>query len=254
MLTVELRGRLGNQMFQYAICRTVAEKNNYNFYVSKEKNGTGQNISDFFDLEMGKIDYTHINFYFIEKQNQEYDESIFNINDNTRLIGFFQTEKYFKENEDKVKSWFKVEKTEDVVAFQTKYPIDEYCYIHFRGGDYKEWCNGEKLLSKVYYEKSIQKIKEINENAKFVVITDDIVLAKEYFKNIDIVSNDLFLDFKLLYFSKYCIIPNSSFSWWASWLSEKKFVIAPQCWLNYNNQALGFEPIDIKSNKFFYIC
>jgi hypothetical protein len=28
----------------------------------------------------------------------------------------------------------------------------------------------------------------------------------------------MMVDFKILYFSKYTIITNSSFSWWASWL------------------------------------
>ena len=27
MITIDLIGRLGNQLFQYAVCRTVAEKN-----------------------------------------------------------------------------------------------------------------------------------------------------------------------------------------------------------------------------------
>jgi hypothetical protein len=37
----------------------------------------------------------------------------------------------------------------------------------------------------------------------------------------------MMVDFKILYFSKYTIITNSSFSWWASWLSnDKEIVIA----------------------------
>jgi hypothetical protein len=61
------------------------------------------------------------------------------------------------------------------------------------------------------------------------------------------------VDFKLMYNSKYCILSNSTFSWWSSWLTEKEISIAPNNWLNYNNPELGFHPIDIKTDKFLYV-
>jgi hypothetical protein len=40
-------------MFQYAVCRTVAEKNGYDFHISRDENSHGQNISNYFDIDMG---------------------------------------------------------------------------------------------------------------------------------------------------------------------------------------------------------
>jgi hypothetical protein len=250
MITPFLRGRLGNQMFQYAVTRIVAEKNNYNFYLPREKNGNGQNISDYFDLDMGVVD-GNIQHKYDENQNQFYDPNLFNIPDFTLISGFFQTEKYLLNNEEEIKKWFRINKNEKIESFLNAYPVNEYCYIHFRGGDYKDM--PDWLLPKKYYDDAINKIKEINSSLKFLVITEDIHLANEFFNNIPIISNDIMIDFSLLYFSKFCIIPNSSFSWWASWLSEKEATIAPLGWINYNKNDGSFWPLDVKSNKFIYV-
>ncbi len=247
MITPFLRGRLGNQMFQYAITRIIAEKNNYNFYLPKEKNGNGQNISEYFDLDTGVIDGNILRRYE-ENPDQNYDPNLFSILDFTLISGFFQTEKYFLGYEEKLKQWFNVKKTNKVEEILNKYPIDEYCYIHFRGGDYKDMPNWS--LPKKYYDDAM---KEIDGNLKFLVITDDIEYARQFFTDIDIISNDMMVDFALLYYSKFCIIPNSSFSWWAAWLSDKEKTIAPLGWINYNNQNGTFWPSDVKSNKFIYV-
>jgi hypothetical protein len=63
----------------------------------------------------------------------------------------------------------------------------------------------------------------------------------------------MMVDFKILYFSKYTIITNSSFSW-ASWLSnDKEIVVLSNNWFNYNRPQFGFSPVDIKTKKFEYI-
>ena len=246
MITPFLRGRLGNQMFQYAITRIIAEKNNYNFYIPKEKNGNGQNISDYFNLETGVID-GNIQRRYEENPDQNYDPNLFNIFDFTLISGFFQTEKYFLGYEEKIKDWFKVKKTNEIEELLNKYPINEYCYIHFRGGDYKDMPNWS--LPKKYYDDAMNEIGDF----KFLVITDDIEFANNFFVGVDIISNDIMTDFALLYYSKYCIIPNSSFSWWAAWLSDKTKTIAPLGWINYNKQDGTFWPSDVKTSKFIYL-
>lgn len=255
MITIELVGRLGNQMFQYAVCRTIAEKNNYKFFISKENSGHNQNISNYFDLDMGEYDGSNILYTYREDTlKQQFDANIFNIPDNTIINGYFQTDKYFYNNKDIIKTWFKIEKNNKVNLILNQYPIDDYCYIHFRGTDYKEWDGGKRFLPIKYFNDAIKLIKNYKNNIKFLIITDDIVSAKEYFSEYDVISNNMLDDFKLLYYSKYCIIPNSSFSWWASWLSDNKIItIAPNNWLNYQMPEQGFYPYDIKVDKFTYI-
>jgi hypothetical protein len=235
MITIELKGRLGNQMFQYSIARLIAENNGYNFYLTKEKNQNKQNISDYFNLDMGNADGLIRNIY-IENGDQIYDPNLFNISDFTSLSGFFQTEKYFLDHQEKIKDWFKIKKTNEVQEILNKYPIDEYCYIHFRGGDYKDMHNWS--LPKKYYDDAMKKISG---NLKFLIITDDIKLASEFFPNIAIMSNDMMVDFALLYYSKFCIISNSSFSWWAAYLGRMKNkdlqIVLPKKYSNLNEDS-----------------
>ena len=98
MITIEMRGRLGNQMFEYATCRSIAEKNGYNYHIL---NFVGKQIMRF-NLPMGQIDNNNtIHQYscndftpYIQKNNvapKEYWEML----DNTNLTGYYQHAEFF---------------------------------------------------------------------------------------------------------------------------------------------------------------
>lgn len=251
MITVQFEGRLGNQMFQYAVCRVIAEKKGLDYYIPDTKY-LGQNIQDFFLLETynnkNGTNKNPISYKYVEGE-EKYD--IFEISDGTKLIGYFQSEKYFKGFEDKIKSWYKIKMDDKTQELLDKYPVNEYCYIHFRGTDYVVQDNWFLPIS--YYKEAMKIIEREYNKKKFVVITDDIENAKKYF-DCDIISNNMMIDFKLLYYSKYSIITNSTFSWWTTWLSDKVITIGPDCWLNYNKKYLGFKPPGIYMiNKIRYI-
>jgi len=129
--------------------------------------------------------------------------------------------------------------------------VDKYCYIHLRGTDYKNYTHW--FLNSDYYYNSIKYVREQNPDISFLIITDDIEESKKIFPNFDCVSNEMMVDFNLLLNSKFLIISNSSFSWWAAWLKDKEVIVAPNNWINYNKPELGFYPKDIKTNEFYYI-
>lgn len=268
MISVYFNGRLGNQIFQYLAVRLSAYNSNTKYFVprnSEEGNNLSRNCSKFGYFEMSNpsnphywigdklfdIDFGEIDGELTINQNEG---SLDNVSDNTFLTGFFQSENYFMDKKDLIKTWIpirteNIEKTKNLIQ---KYPIDEYCYIHFRGGDYKEIHHWYLPIS--YYKDAYEKIKEVKSDLKCLVITDDYEEAKKFFPDYDIVSNDMEVDFCLLYQSKYTIIPNSSFSWWASWLNDDNIItVAPERWFNYNKGEGEFEPSNIKSVKFTYI-
>ena len=253
MIKISLQGRLGNQMFQYSLIRLIAEKNNFNFTLtSKEEIGIQNHISNFFpDLYLGKEDGEIKYTVFEDSAIQKYNPDLFNISDFTFLNGFFQSDLYFTEYEDKIKNWFNVLLDNETKKLIDKYPIDKHCFIHVRGTDYSQ--NLHWLLGENYYRNAIQNFKKKYPNISFLVITDDIEYSKKILPDIECINNNMMVDFKLLYFSKYKIISNSTFSWWASWLSNDTITIAPNYWLNYNHPELGFYPIDIKTTKFEYV-
>lgn len=249
MITVKFKGRLGNNMFQYALCRLIALKNNYNYFIP-EDNTRCSDFFKYFDVDKGIAD-GHIKSFYKEDVIQTFNKNIFTVQNFTELEGFFQSEKYFSGHEDFVKSLYKPLNNEIVDAIKEKYDINEYCYIHFRGTDYKnihQW-----FLPISYYQKAMEIVKEKTNISNFLIITDDPQHAKTIFPDCDIISNDTMVDFSLLYHSKCCIIPNSSFSWWAAWLSDKDLIIAPNKWFNYNSTSTQFDPIDMQTEKFLYV-
>lgn len=271
MISVYLNGRLGNNLFQYVFCRIAAVKQNCNFYIPKNKDEsisfyrfcsqkllkpleiscesnphywTGEGL---FNIDCGVND-GYINSFVG-------DININNVTNGTLLIEFYQSDYYMLEYRDIIiNDWLKFNENVKINSKELleKYNVDEYCYIHLRGTDYKTI--PQYFLPISYYTKSIDYIKSIKPDMKFLVITDDIEHSKLMFPNFDIISNSTEIDFYLLSQSKYKIIPNSSFSWWASWLSEKNEVtIAPNNWFNYNSKIDTFLPSEIKTSFFKYL-
>jgi hypothetical protein len=270
MISVYLNGRLGNNLFQYAFCRIASTKQDCNFYIPKNKEESisfygdcSRKFNKHFELpnesnphfwtgeKLFEIDFG-INDGFISKCIG--NVSVENVTNGTLLVDFYQSDSYLLEFRNIIlNDWYKFKKSvvDDSISLLDKYNVDEYCYIHLRGRDYKTI--PQYFLPIDYYIQGMKKIKEIVPNIKFLVITDDIEQSKIMFPDSEVISNTTEIDFYLLSKSKYKIIPNSSFSWWASWLSqENKMTIAPNNWFNYNSGA-EFSPNGIKTSFFNYI-
>lgn len=254
MISISLKGRLGNQIFQYTICRLIAHINGYNFYIPEkgEPSTEGTHLKNFFEnLNLGLKD-GDIKFHIYEDISQQsYTPNIIKLPDYTHLNGFYQCPKYFEGYENLIRSWFTLTLNDESKNILEKYNINKYCYIHIRASDYK--FHNHWYLKQDYYQKSMDFIKNKFPNISFVIITDDIDDSKELFPDVDCISSDMKTDFLLLLNSKYTIISNSTFSWWAAWLKEKEMVIAPNYWLNNNKPELGFYPVDIKTKEFIYL-
>ena len=239
MIEPTLFGALGNQMFGYAVARTVAEKKGYNFYIDKERWWD----TEVFDLDYGMKDGDY-RYTFKDTQEQAFNPKIFDVKDFTLLYGFFQSEKYF--DHDKARKWFVPKE-----KIETTY--DNHCFIHYRGLDYNEpfWeCN---RLPMSYYDEAMERVLSLNPHVTFIVITDDRKEAGNLFPNETVVSSSVAMDFALLNASKYVIVSNSSFSWWAAWLNPNNIVIAPEGWFNYNTNKKVFLPADIFVPRWIWI-
>lgn len=270
MISVYFNGRLGNQIFQYVSLRYVSSKNRSNFWAPSNHSESVDFYSTMssrfgrcFELPTDTNPHYWIGNNIFQIDFGVYDndinmisdtEELDSISESSLMVGFYQTDKYIQNIRDDVKSWLVLrpelkDKSKNIL---NKYPTSEYCYIHFRGGDYKQI--DKYYLPIQYYIDSAKKISDINKDIKYVVITDDCEEAKKFFPNYDVISNSMEIDFYLLYSSKYTIIPNSSFSWWASWLNDDNIItIAPERWFNYNKGEGDFDPPYVKSSRFTYI-
>ena len=158
--------------------------------------------------------------------------------------GYFQSDKYFKKNFNIIREELlvkeKVTKKNKVILDKIK-STESVC-VHIRRGDYTNLEN--YLICNIsYYLKAIEIMKEKIKNPKFYIFSDDIEWVK---KNINFNANVTYIDKKntnyeelrLMYNCKHFIISNSSFSWWAQYLSanENKIVISPNIWYKDQKQ------------------
>lgn len=105
--------------------------------------------------------------------------------------------------------------------------LDAAAVVHVRGGDFLNQ-RSIPILPVAYYANALQGLK------KAFIVTNDITYANLLFEKIKIDYTIIppqspVSDFALLQSSRYKVIANSTFSWWASELScEGSTIIQPQ--------------------------
>jgi hypothetical protein len=117
--------------------------------------------------------------------------------------------------------------------------------IHIRGQDYLDEKNvNYNVCGQKYYRNAIEYLQKEGLN-KFYVVSDDAVYSRKILEpliaelNIDLryvnKENTQEDDFKFLALSKFCIIPNSTFSLTASFHRiGRKVILAPRTWSREN--------------------
>ena len=104
-----------------------------------------------------------------------------------------------------------------------------------------------------YFKKRLEAIENI-ENYKVIFVSDDIEHVKEFFtikSNYMFSNNSEIIDFQLIQNADISIISNSTFAWWACYLSIKdNIVYAPKNWFGFK---IGVEhPRGIMTDKFIW--
>lgn len=251
MKVIKIQGGLGNQMFQYAHGRSLelgGESVVFDtsfFCGNRSKSDTPRNFS----LNNFKINEAA---KFSDKKRPLRDlikkvAARLGLSDKDK---FFQSEKYFKENEATIREEFRLKNDLSPESKRWKSVIEMApmsVSIHMRRGDYisDSKTNAYHGVCDIgYYKRSLDflasKMGGSSDKAglELFVFSDDIEWTK---KNISFnfpahfVSNPAIPDYEEMYLMslcKYNIIANSSFSWWGAWLNEntKKLVVAPQKW------------------------
>ena len=265
MITVILKRGFGNILFQYAVGRHLAIKNNTTLrlnvvhYMKKHDRFAKKIIRPLQDFGFTEILYrppvykrilrryglylpaTDKRFY--HEKGWGFDPKVLELNDGVYLDGYFQSEKYFKDIEPTIRKDLRLKEpsfNQEALFYKEKILNSNSVGIHIRRGDYLH-SPLHNVCDLNYYAKAIQYIQERLTNPHFFVFSDDIAWCRKNMKldNSDFIilpdSKNYFIrDFWLLSLCKHTIIPNSTFSWWAAWLNENpdKIVIGPHRWFN----------------------
>lgn len=118
----------------------------------------------------------------------------------------------------------------------------------------KNTFNLYKVCDNEYYLRGMLYIKQRFPKAKFLICSDDIEYVKQNFNfsGFDVIyesGNDpVWEKLRIMYSCKHFVISNSSFSWWAQYLSrhENKIVVAPKRWFNDEFQGYLIEDWMVK--------
>jgi len=266
MIIVKLRGGLGNQMFQYAIGRNLALKNNakLKFDVTELEqdklrdyelnifNISGSVASSYRLIFIRKFNKNIIskilgqNYFYIKQKDWYFNATILERKGNIYLDGYWQSENYFKDIRQIITKDFTIrcEPDERNKSMLKKIENSNSVCIHVRREDYirnKKTKEVHGICSSEYYYNAVKIIEKKVRNLKFFVFSDDSQWTRENLKlkhptiYVDINNSEKnYEDLRLMSNCKHFIIANSSFGWWGAWLSNNpdKIICIPGKWFN----------------------
>jgi hypothetical protein len=285
MIVFRLKAGLGNQLFQYAYARARSQRSNTGLRIDTSwyKNISPKDTPRSFDLK-----HYDIQAEIIERSTPEskyvtlarkvWDKvkrDIFKENDFTfyqkyfspvnpnktvYLEGYFNSERYFSDYSDLIRSELTLKKQLGTEAQKRETLLTDLInsgkipvLIHVRRGDYvtnKNAAQFHGIKTNTYYQDALVKIDELlKEDTKqvvYILASDDIsALHSEIVPLLDnrefyILSHPDIANYEEIHLMSLCkhfIIANSSFSWWGAWLSHNvhKIVIGPKEWVSNPN-------------------
>jgi hypothetical protein len=251
MITIEIMGGLGNQLFQVFALISYALINKQPFFFENK-------VSERVDRPLYWDNFLSNLKPFVRHENAialpVYREPKFDyteitpfdrINGPFKMLGYFQSYKYFEENQSDILRLIKFDKQQEETHLKhSNLSLENTISLHFRIGDYKLLQDCHPLVGVEYYKKCLHNIIENTGKNDWNVLyfyeemDNDMVEAnikeiKKEFGSLQFVPIDIKLaDYTQMILMSLCqhnIIANSSFSWWGAHLNknEEKIVCYP---------------------------
>jgi hypothetical protein len=228
-------GKLGNQLFQIAAVYSHCIGNRMEFIFPEWKYNSYLKIP----IRTGSVPSGMI----LYKEKDPFSFTAIPNRDNMDLIGYFQNENYFNGREEKIRELF--EPSNFIKSKIESIDLQGITAIHVRRGDYLNFPLHHPIPTMDYYDRAIDNLKDQSKN--FMVFSDDIEWCKKKFPSNFLFSEekDEFVDLYKMSKCSNFIIANSSFSWWASFLSESsdKIIYAPENWVGSGYSGTGWRQV-----------
>jgi len=214
-----------------------------NVYNSEKSNSYKQYI----ECINQKLTASKITTIFREKDPRCFDEEVFKLSPPFILDGYFQSRHYFSDFHKVLIKDFTLATTLDSANLKFIDIINSTnsVAVHIRRGDYVTNAaanshHGSLPLS--YYVSAINFVQDQVIEPVFNFFSDDLEWCKKYFsflspRQVNFIDINKgahpSLDLNLMSQNKHIIIANSSYSWWAAWLTKNKkgFVLYPSEWV-----------------------
>jgi glycosyl transferase family 11 len=237
-----MMGQFGNQLFIIAATTSLAldhdaEPRFPTLATSREFNIPFNHQMVFHHLNSNSPDSGIENTYI--EPNYYYEEIPYQ--PNMKIVGWFQSEKYFINHKDEILTLF-APHPEIMNYLNSKYSEiinnPKTVSIHLRTYDVEipEVANCYITYGAEYVEKAMELFPE---DSLFVVFSNQMKWCKQILqgipKNMRFIEKENYIyDFYLMSLCKHNIICNSSFSWWSAYLNKNpdKIVVVPPLWFS----------------------
>ena len=228
MLTVDLKGGLGNQLFMLGFLDYASKITGRSIYINNLRSPqTVHSHEQYYNniFKNWKSLYKHSYPRVLPERNdqsyQDWKSMIETTTGDIMLWGYFQRHEYM----DSVRDSFIPKLSFDESILQ-KYPqITNKIGIHIRGGDYKGNPFHELGLKNYY-----QKCMTLCPNSEFVIFTNDVPYANTIIPYCEIIQESEVDTLFLMSKCKGLICANSSFSWWGAYLNSDRPIFMPSKW------------------------
>lgn len=177
----------------------------------------------------------------------EYEDKVLTrqevVKKNCYWVGYWQHTGYFEDIRDLLVKEFlyKGSFTKEQERITAEMQSENSVAMHIRRGDYFSDKGGRIML--ICRGNTMSRHCNISESGNqisgYIFFSDDIQWCKQEYSDLadavfidGAISNDKHIDLELMKNCRHFVIANSTFSWWAAWLSENenKIMIAPEHW------------------------
>ena len=267
MIRIVMLGRTGNNLFQYALGRVLAEKHGVPLVLDASWfNAEGWSqvncLKCFPGPAAGTVrvvrrcslgaralrngigkhywEYRGVPILRENERDHAFDRRLLEAPDECMLFGYFQTPLYFQGFETTLRaelatSNLGLEAGCEGLAERLRSPGS--VAVHVRRTDYVgnadlDVCDTE------YYRMAMNRMRDTVGAAHFFVFSDDPAWCQRFATELDVEvvshrqAQSPLTDMHLMSLARHHIIANSSYSWWAAWLGEKpdQQVLMPGRW------------------------
>jgi hypothetical protein len=255
-VSIEYCGGLGNQLFQLFTAMSYAFDTGRRVllkYADESPSITPRQTywRSFLDAFKDFGDPSPNSVHIYENSRNEFQyANIQNPQSNVKLLGYFQSYKYFIHNFDRIYRDLKIDskicsvESEFENSYLSRQNAQTIVSVHFRLGDYKRLQQHHPLLPATYYEDAIKLIHmRCTGDIKFLCFCEeeDMEYVEKMcielgLKNYQLVGKDV-EDWKQMLMMSLCdwnIIANSTFSWWGAMFKgpANDNVIYPARWFH----------------------
>ena len=256
MITTYLISGLGNQMFQYAVGRALSLRLNTELFLDlnwfSEEPRKRKFELDKYNINVSKTPVDSVGYLVKEIEDRVFYPKVLSLPDNTFLMGYWQSGRYFEDYADVIRSELTLkiplsEKSRDWARKIQNDPVP--VSIHVRRGDYVNDSFCVKFfyqLSIEYYDRAVRILHENFPEMSLYIFSNDLDWCRRIF-NYDVPMNFVdgndedhgYEDLELMKLCRHHIIANSTFSWWGAWLDGRQgsLVFAPDRHYVYENSV-----------------